>query len=122
MATDPDFLDHVKDLFADLGSVRTGRMFGGTSLYLDDAMFAVIFGDAVYMKSDDDLRPAYEGAGSHPFVYETKTGPRTIPGMMQLPDTALDDPEEAVQWARKSLVPARSAAQKRNAAKTRRKK
>lgn len=122
MATDPDFLDHVKDLFADLGNIRTGRMFGGTSLYLDDAMFAVIFGDAVYMKSDDTLRAAYDDAGSQPFVYETKSGPRTIPGMMQLPDAALDDPEDAVQWARKSLIPAQQAALKRNAAKARRKK
>lgn len=110
MATDPGFLDHVKDLFTDLGPLRTGRMFGGTALYIDDAMFAVIFGDALYMKSDPDLSERYADAGSEPFQYDTKGGTRTINGLMALPDAALDDPEEALHWARLSLVPAREAA------------
>ncbi len=120
MATDPGFLDHVTDLFARLGPVRAGRMFGGTSLYLDDAMFAVIFGDALFMKSDPDLTRLYLDAGSHPFTYETKTGLRTINGLMALPDSALDDPDEALHWAQLSLVPAREAAEeklRKNAAK-----
>lgn len=113
MATDPDFLNHALDLFADLGPVRTGRMFGGTSLYIDDAMFAVIFGDALYMKADKPLAAEYQAAGSEPFQYNTKTGPRTIAGLTSLPDSAIDDPEEALFWARKSMVPALSAAAKR---------
>ena len=111
MATDPGFLDHVTDLFSDLGPLRKGRLFGGTALYVDDAMFAVIFGDTLYMKSDSDLTPIYANAGSEPFVYDTKTGPRTINGLMRLPDSALDDPEEALVWAQRSLIPARAAAE-----------
>ncbi len=120
MATDPGFLSNVTDLFARLGPVRTGRMFGGTSLYLDDAMFAVIFGDAVFMKADRDLAKLYLDAGSHPFSYDAKTGLRTINGLMALPDSALDDPDEALHWAQLSLVPARVAAEeklRKNAAK-----
>jgi len=122
MATDPGFLNHAKDLFADLGPVRTGRMFGGTSLYVDDAMFAVIFGDALFMKSDADLAERYAEAGSHPFQYDTKGGLRTIHGLMALPEPALDDPAEALYWAQLSLVPARAAAvlkREQKAAKTR---
>lgn len=113
MATDPGFLNHVTDLFSELGELRTGRMFGGTSLYIDDAMFAVIFGDALYMKSDANLSRQYTEAGSTPFQYDTKNGERIIPGLMSLPDTALDDPDEALIWARLSLKPARIAAKKR---------
>ncbi len=113
MATDPGFLNHVTDLFTDLGPVRTGRMFGGTSLYIDDAMFAVIFGDALFMKSDPELSKRYADAGSAPFVYDTKTGPRTIHGLMALPDAALDDPSEALHWARLSMVPAEAAAEEK---------
>ncbi len=113
MATDPGFLNHVTDLFTDLGPVRTGRMFGGTSLYIDDAMFAVIFGDALFMKSDPELSKRYADAGSAPFVYDTKTGPRTIHGLMALPDAALDDPGEALHWARLSMVPAEAAAEEK---------
>ena len=111
MATDPGFLDHVTDLFSDLGPLRTGRLFGGTALYVDDAMFAVIFGDTLFMKTDADLTPAYLDAGSEPFSYDTKNGVRTINGLMRLPDAALDDPEEAMKWAQRSLVPARKAAE-----------
>jgi len=119
MATDPGFLDHVTDLFSDLGPVRRGRLFGGTSLYFEDAMFAVIFGDALYMKSDAALGRLYEKAGSTAFVYETRAGARRINGLMSLPDAALDDPDEALIWAQRSLVPARAAAAEKRAAKAR---
>lgn len=113
MATDPSFLNHIKDLFADLGPIRTGRLFGGTALYIDDAMFAVIFGDALFMKTDKPLGETYVEAGSEPFTYDTKTGVRTINGLMSLPESALDDPEEALSWARRSMIPAIAAAKKR---------
>lgn len=113
MSTDPEFLNHALDLFSDLGPVRTGRMFGGTGLYVDDAMFAVIFGDAVFMKADKPLAAEYAQAGSEPFQYDSKTGVRVIPGLVSLPDSAMDDPEEALFWARKSMGPAQKAAQKR---------
>ncbi len=113
MATDPEFLAHIADLFSGHGPLRVGRLFGGTSLYIDDAMFAVIFGETVYMKSDKTTRPRFDDAGSVPFSYETKTGERVIPGLMSLPESALDDPEEAQEWIAISMVPARKAATKR---------
>ena len=113
MATDPGFLDHISDLFAELGPLRRGRLFGGTALYIGDAMFAVIFGDQLFMKSDATLKPLYEAAGSTAFVYGTKTGERSIAGLMSLPDSALDDPDEAVIWARRSLIPAEAVAKNR---------
>ena len=60
MAADPEFLAHITDLFAGYGPIRSGRLSGGTSLYVEDAMFAVIFGDTVYMKSDKGLRPRFD--------------------------------------------------------------
>ncbi|KPU84966.1 hypothetical protein JI58_00445 [Marinosulfonomonas sp. PRT-SC04] len=100
----------MHDLFADLGPIRTSRMFGGTGLYIDDAM---IFDDAIYMKADTPLAADYKDAGSEQFQYVTKAGSRNIPGLMSLPDSAMDDPEEALFWARKSMIPALTAAIKR---------
>ena len=117
MATDPGFLDHLRDLFCDLGDIRTGRLFGGTALYIGDAMFGVVFGETLYMKSDTELAPLYTDAGSEPFIYETKTGARTIGGLMRLPDAALDDADEALMWARRSMVPAEIAAKSRRSKK-----
>ena len=113
MAADPEFLAHITDLFSGYGPLRTGRLFGGTSLYIDDAMFAVIFADTVYMKSDKALRTRFDEAGSVPFSYETKGGARVILGLMSLPDSALDDPDEAREWMALSMHPARKAAAKR---------
>ena len=117
MAADPGFLQHITDLFSGYGPIRVGRLFGGTSLYQDDAMFAVIFGDTIFMKSDKSLQPRFIEAGSEPFTYETKTGKRVITGLMSLPESALDDPDEAREWLELSLVPARKAAAKRQGKK-----
>jgi len=110
MAASPEFLAHAHDLFGDLGPLATKPMFGGTALYLEDAMFAVIFNDTLYMKADKALAAEYRAAGSTPFQYNSKTGLRTIAGLTSLPESALDDPEEARNWGRKSLIPAQAAA------------
>lgn len=112
MSTDPDFLTYVLDLFADLGPINTNKMFGGTGLYIDGAMFAVVFGDTLYMKADKALAKEYTANGSVPFQYDTKTGVRIIAGLTSLPESALDDPDEALIWARKSLIPAQKASVK----------
>lgn len=120
MAADPEFLEHAKDLFAGLGPIRIGNMFGGSALYVDDAMFAMIIGDAIFMKADKPLAEAYSKAGSEPFTYDTKKGIRTIPGLMSLPESAVEDPDEVLSWAQKSMVPAQATAaekQRKKAAK-----
>ena len=119
MALSREFADHLRDLFGALGPVETRRMFGGAGVYLDDAMFALVIDDTLYMKADPDLARTYAEAGSAPFSYDTRNGVRTIPGLMRLPDSALDDPDEALDWARLSLVPAELAAAKKRAAKAR---
>ena len=115
MALSPEFADHLRDLFGALGPVETRRMFGGAGVYLDDAMFALVVDDTLYMKADFELATVYAEAGSAPFSYETRSGTRTIPGLMRLPDSALDDPDEALDWARRSLVPAELAATRKRA-------
>ncbi len=119
MALSREFADHLRDLFGALGPVETRRMFGGAGVYLDDAMFALVIDDTLYMKADPDLARTYAEAGSAPFSYDTRNGVRTIPGLMRLPDSALDDADEALDWARRSLVPAELAAAEKRAAKAR---
>ncbi|MCA1335420.1 TfoX/Sxy family protein [Pseudooceanicola marinus] len=122
MAVDPDFLEHLRDLFADLGPLRVGRMFSGAALYVEeDVTIAMISASGtIYMKSDATTEAAFRTAGSEPFTYARKTGPRVVPSLMSLPESALDDPEEALHWARLSLGPARAAALAKRAAKARR--
>lgn len=122
MALSPEYREHVRDLFAGLGPVEVKRMFGGAGIYLDDACFALIVDEVIFMRGDDLLGPLYEEAGSEQWIYDgrnPKRGPVAMP-YWRLPDQAQDDPEEAVDWARKSLVPAQAAAAGKRAAKARR--
>jgi len=123
VATDPELLDHVLDLFSAMGRVTIGRMFSGTALYVDgDVMFAAILGDTVWMKSDASTQNAYLAAGSRPFSYARQTGAREARSLMSLPDAALDDADEALTWARLSLPPARIAAEAKRQMKARKAK
>lgn len=121
MAVDPEYVEHVLELFSGLGPLRTGRMFSGVAVYAEeDVMVAMISSDQiVYMKSDDDCRAEYEAAGSEPFSYTRGSGEQRITSLMSLPESAMDDPTEALDWARRSMVPAREAAQRKRAEKAR---
>lgn len=120
MALSSDYRDYICDLFAGLGPVQVRRMFGGAGVYLEDACFALIIDDVIFMRSDEALGALYAEAGSEQWVYEhKKRGVVTMP-YWRLPDAAQDDPDEAVAWARRSLGPAQKAAAEKAAAKARR--
>ncbi|WP_375173344.1 TfoX/Sxy family protein [Pseudooceanicola sp.] len=121
MAVSDEVLAHALDLFAGLGPIRRGRMFSGVALYVEeDVMFAMIASSGtIYMKSDEETGARYAEAGSVPFTYTRATGTRQVTSLMSLPDSAADDPDEATEWARLSLGPARAAAEKKRAEKAR---
>jgi DNA transformation protein len=121
MAAD-SFHDFVRELFAGLGPVQIKRMFGGAGGYADGLMFLLLADEAIYLKTDDALRVELREAGSGPFLWTPQSGPRAGEKVemsyWRLPDSALDDPEEAAIWGRKALAVARAKA----AAKPKRKK
>ena len=99
MAVEPEFLTHVLELFEGLGPIRAGRMFGGVGLFVEeDVMFAMVSSSGtVYMKSDAQTLPAFQGAGSQAFWYMRGEKRMEIQTLMSLPESALDDPNsEAV--------------------------
>ncbi len=109
------FHDFVKELFADVGPVTIKRMFGGAGGYADGVMFLLLDGDAIHLKADDALKAELRKAGSKPWVWQPKNGPRAgekieMSGYWRLPDSALDDPEEAAAWGVKALAVAKAAA------------
>jgi DNA transformation protein len=103
MAVSPEFIDHLHELLAGLGPLTVKEMFGGASLQADGAAFGLIFGETLYLKVDDANRAAFEDEGCAPFTYEMKDGSKASLGYWSLPEQALDDPEEAVRWARLGL-------------------
>lgn len=103
MAYDDDFGEWVREHFAGLGRLEIKRMFGGAGVYASGVIFALLDDGVVWLKGDQALGEALQEAGSRQFTYPTKDGRTMRMGYWTLPDTALDDPDEAVAWARRSL-------------------
>lgn len=118
------FHEFVKELFAGVGPVQTKRMFGGAGGYADGVMFLLLADDTIYLKVDDALKTELGAEGCGPFVWEPQSGPRAGEeldlGYWRLPDSALDDPEEAAMWGRKALAVAKAKAAARKPRKTKR--
>lgn len=111
---DTSFHDFVRELFAGVGRVEVKRMFGGAGAWCDGVMFLLIADDTIHIKVDDALKAELRAEGCGPFVWEPQGGPRAGEkidlGYWRLPDSALDDPDEAAVWGRKALAVAKAKA------------
>ena len=105
MPLSPGFSDYVVELLAGLGRVEARRMFGGAGLFRDGVMFGVPLNDVVYFRVDDALQADLKAQGSDPWVY-TRNGEAREMGYWRMPETAVDDPDEAVDVARRSYAAA----------------
>ena len=113
MSVSQDFKDYVLEQLRLLRAVTTRRMFGGMGLYSDGLFFALIASDVLYFKVDDHNRPDYQARGSRPFV-PFADRPEVSMSYFEVPADVLDDAEELVLWARKSVTVALQAASKKS--------
>jgi DNA transformation protein len=113
------FADHLLELLAPLGPVAAKRFFGGIGILQGPILFAMIMDETLYFRVDAESRPRYEGAGSRPFSYATKTGTRTIHGFFTVPESLLDEPDEICDWARTAIAVAGAVKARRRPRKRR---
>lgn len=114
--------DYALELFESLPNVRIKRMFGGAGVYAGDVMFGLIDDGVIYLKTDEALRAELAAQGSTFWIYSRKDGTTEQSSYWRLPDSALDDPDEATRWGRRALAVAaanKSALRKRAAKKKR---
>ena len=101
-------LAFAEDLFSGLGAVHARRMFGGAGLYAGAVMFALVDEGRIYLKTDAALQAELAAAGARSWIYTERGGPRAgVPqetSYWSLPESALDEPEEACAWARRALA------------------
>ena len=103
MSVGAGFLQYVLEQLERLGGVTPRRMFGAVGLYRDGVFFALIDDDTLYFKVDDTTRADYESRGMQPFrPYKDK--PEVSMTYYTVPVEALDDAEELVNWARRSVA------------------
>lgn len=94
----------IREIFQAFGPVQIRRMFGGHGIYRDGVMFALeAFGGELYLKTDKDSEAVFRELGSRPFTYVGKNGRTTGMNYWLIPESALDDPEEAADLARMAL-------------------
>jgi DNA transformation protein len=112
----------AQELFSGMGPVSVRRMFGGAGIYAADLMFALIDEDTIFIKADDDMKAALALEGSVAWTY-TRDGKTREMGYWRLPESALDNPDEAADWGERALTVAKAKAKpkaKKKEAATRR--
>ncbi len=103
MPLSPGFSDYVLELLAGFGRLEAKRMFGGAGLYRDGVMFAILDDDVVFFRVDDALEADLKAQGSVPWTYSMKSdGSIRSMGYWRMPETAADDPDEAVPIAKRA--------------------
>ena len=96
-----EFTDYLEELFSEFGNVYAKRMFGGYGLFYDGLMFALVADDTLYLKADDKTVDDFKTRGLQQFEYSKRGKPARMSYYMA-PEAILEDPEEAVKWARRS--------------------
>lgn len=110
MAYEKVFGDWVREHFAALGPLEIKTMFGAGAVYADGLIWALLDDGVVWLKADADNEAALRDAGSRQFTYPMKDGRLQPMAYWSLPDSAADDSDEAVDWARASIAAARRKA------------
>jgi DNA transformation protein and related proteins len=109
MPVTDDYLQYVLEQLAGLGHVSPRRLFGGVGLYHEDRIFGLVFRDILYFKVDGSIRSDYESRGMDRFrPYADK--PLWSMTYYAVPADILEDADECIAWARKSLAVAAVAA------------
>lgn len=107
MLLSPGFTDYALELFSGVGRVEARRMFGGAGLTRDGVMFALLDGDVINVRVDDALQADLQAQGSVRWVYSMKRdGAVRDMGYWRLPETAADDPDEAIAIGKRAYAAA----------------
>jgi DNA transformation protein len=95
------------ELFSGLGALSTRKMMGGLCIYHDGTIFALLMSDGqLYLKGAGDFRAVLEAEGCRRWTYEREGAKRKPTAMpyWTMPEAGMDDPDVAVDWARRALA------------------
>lgn len=109
MTPSAEYTEYILELLEPIGSVRTGRFFGGVGISRDAVQFAMMMGNSLYFVVDETSRKKYEQAGMQPFSYLTKRGRVHVRKYFELPEDVLTDSEQLRLWANEAILAAEKA-------------
>jgi len=89
----------IREVFAPLGQVSIRRLFGGSGVYFQGVIIAIVYEDELLLKADSISAPEFEAAGSTQWTYEGRRGEVSMP-YWSIPHDAYDNAESMDRWVR----------------------
>ncbi|WP_299041306.1 TfoX/Sxy family protein [uncultured Tateyamaria sp.] len=105
MAISEEEIDHILDLFSGVNDLSTRKMFGGIGVYSSGTIFAVMMRDGrLMLKGRGDMIARLDALGMKRWTYQRPGKSETAMPYWILPESALEDSEEASALAREALT------------------
>ncbi|MCY1308123.1 hypothetical protein D9M70_581080 [compost metagenome] len=96
-----EFLKYLLDVLHSFGNISLRRMFAGYGFFCDGIMFGLVCDDVLYLKADAKNIVDFQRQGLEQFKY-SRQGKLIGLSYYRAPDSVLEDPGDAVRWARRS--------------------
>jgi DNA transformation protein len=100
-----EYIEYLKEVFDQFGTIQPRRMFGGYGIFYKGLMFALVADDTLYLKADETISQHFIDRELEQFSYE-KQGKAFKMSYYMAPEDIFDDPEEAMIWADRSYAAA----------------
>ncbi|MHA6685420.1 TfoX/Sxy family protein [Mesorhizobium sp. A556] len=95
--------ERLAELFESLGPISIRRLFGGKGIYFDGVIIAIEMRGELLLKGDGESATDFLAAGCRQWTYTgSRHGKEVAMPYWSVPDSALDDPDEMVVWARRA--------------------
>ncbi|RWO66317.1 MAG: TfoX family protein [Mesorhizobium sp.] len=102
--------ERIAELFEGLGLVSIRKLFGGKGIYFDGVIVAIVLRGELLLKADEQSVPEFEAAGCTQWTYTgSRHGKLVAMPYWSVPDSAFDDPDEMMIWARRAYEAGRRA-------------
>ena len=105
MAVDNDYVAWILEQLSAARGISLRRMFGAVGLYRGDIFFAIISDGTLYFKVDDTNRGEYVSRHM-PQFRPYRDRPEISMAYYEVPADVIEDPEECVVWALRSVAAA----------------
>ena len=91
--------------FAALGDITSRPLFGGVGLYWNNVIFAIVFGEKLYLKVDEQSRDDFVRKGMGPFRPNER---QTLKSYYEVPPDVVTETENLLSWVKEAIRAAQS--------------
>lgn len=99
---DKELIDYILELMSAIGSVSAKRMFGGSGIFLNGLMFALVADGVLYLKADNINKHQFIAFELAQFSYYKQKKEFKI-SYFQAPEEALENSDDMTYWANSSF-------------------